>query len=124
MFQLLLCPVADLRLTTASWKDYDGYMFTREEFAIVRDFYVPHEEEQANPSATPGLASNLHGLPPALVITAECDPVRDGGERYGQRLLEAGVPTTVCVIYPATGVPRSAPSASVHNCAPFFPDIA
>ena len=95
VFQLLLCPVADFRLTTASWRDYSGYMFTREEFVIVREFYVPHEEEQANPYATPGLSPNLHGLPPALVITAECDPVRDGGERYGQRLLEAGVPTTV-----------------------------
>ena len=70
-------------------------MFTREEFVIVRDFYVPYEEEQANPYATPGLAPNLHGLPPALVITAECDPVRDGGEHYGQRLLEAGTPSTV-----------------------------
>jgi acetyl esterase len=94
-FQLLLWPVTDFRLTTASWKDYDGYMMTREEFLIFRDFYVPNEEVQSHPYAAPLLAPDLHGLPPALIITAECDPVRDGGEHYGQRLLEAGVPATV-----------------------------
>lgn len=95
MFQLLICPAADFRVTTSSWTDYDGYMISREEFLIVRDFYVPIEEERLSPYAAPSLASNLHQLPPAWIITAECDPLRDGGELYGQRLLEAGVPTTV-----------------------------
>jgi len=94
-FQLLICPAADFRVTTDSWKDYDGYMMNREEFIIVKDFYAPAEEDQLNPYAAPAQASNLHGLPPALIITAECDPLRDGGELYGQRLLEAGVPATV-----------------------------
>jgi acetyl esterase len=94
-FQLLICPAADFRVSTASWKDYDGYMIGKGEFRIVRNFYVPIEEERLNPYAAPSLAPNLEGLPPALVITAECDPMRDGGELYGQRLLEAGVPTTV-----------------------------
>ncbi len=94
-FQLLICPAADFRVTTTSWRDYDGYMMNKEAFLIVRDFYVPNEEEQLNPYATPSLAPNLHGMPPALVITAECDPLRDGGELYAQRLLEAGVPATV-----------------------------
>jgi len=94
-FQLLICPAADFRVTTDSWKDYDGYIIPKEEFLIVRDFYVPNEEERLNPYAAPSLAPNLNGLPPALVITAECDPMRDGGELYGQRLLEAGVPATV-----------------------------
>jgi len=86
VFQLLLCPAADFRLTTASWKDYDGYVFTREEFLIVRDFYIPQREEQSHPYAAPSLAPNLHGLPPALIITAACDPLRDGGEYSGLRL--------------------------------------
>jgi acetyl esterase/lipase len=95
MFQLLICPAADFRVTTDSWKNYDGYMMNMEEFIIVRDFYAPVEEERLSPYAAPSLASNLHALPPALILTAECDPLRDGGELYGQRLLEAGVPTTV-----------------------------
>jgi acetyl esterase len=95
LFQLLLVPVMDFRITTPSWRDYDGYMATREEFLIARDFYLSNEEEQSHPYAAPSLAPDLHGLPPALVITAECDPMRDGGEQYGQRLLEAGVPATI-----------------------------
>jgi acetyl esterase len=95
IFQLLICPAADFRVTTTSWKDYDGYIIKREEFFIVRDFYVPNEKERLNPYAAPSLALNLHQLPPALIITAECDPMRDGGELYGQRLQEAGVIATV-----------------------------
>ena len=94
-FQLLICPAADFQVTTDSWKDYDGYIIPKEEFLIVRDFYAPSEEERLHPYAAPSLALNLHQLPPALIITAECDPMRDGGELYGQRLLEAGVPATV-----------------------------
>ena len=94
-FQLLLCPMTDFRITTSSWKDYDGYMINREELLIFRDFYLSSKEEQAHPYASPLLASDLHGLPPALIITAECDPLRDGGEQYGQRLTEIGVPVIV-----------------------------
>ena len=94
-FQLLICAAADFRVTTDSWKDYDGYIIPKEEFLIVRDFYAPSEEKRIHPYAAPSLASNLHQLPPALIITAECCPIRDGGELYGRRLLEAGVPATV-----------------------------
>ncbi len=94
-FQLLICAAADFRVTTDSWKDYDGYIIPKEEFLIIRDFYTPSEEERLHPYAAPSLASNLHQLPPALIITAECDPMRDGGELYGQRLMEAGVPAAV-----------------------------
>jgi acetyl esterase len=95
VFQLLICPAADFRVTTGSWKKYDGYVISKEEFLIVRDFYVPEEEVRLHPYAAPSVAPDLHGLPPAFIITAECDPLRDGGELYGQRLLEAGVPARV-----------------------------
>lgn len=94
-FQLLICPALDFRVTTDSWRDYDGYIIPREEFLIVSDFYVPREEDRLHPYAAPSLAPDLHALPPAFIITAECDPMRDGGELYGQRLLEAGVPAIV-----------------------------
>jgi len=94
-FQLLICPAADFRVTTTSWEEYDGYMMNREDFLIVVDFYTPVKEERSNPYAAPSLASNLHALPAALIVTAECDPLRDGGELYGKRLIEAGVPATI-----------------------------
>ena len=74
---------------------YKRQIIPKEEFLIVRDFYAPKEEERLDPYAAPSLASNLNQLPPALILTAECDPLRDGGELYGQRLLEAGVPASV-----------------------------
>jgi len=95
VFQLLICPAADYRVTTSPWRDFDGYLIPKAEFLIVRDFYVPQKQEHSHPYAAPSLAADLHGLPPALFITAECDPMRDGGEQYGQRLVEAGVPATV-----------------------------
>ena len=70
-------------------------MIPKEEFFIARDFYVPKEEDRLHPYAAPSLAPDLYELPPALIVTAECDPMRDGGELYGQRLLEACVPATV-----------------------------
>ena len=94
-FQLLFWPVMDFQLTTASWKDYDGYLISGEEFLLFREIYLSNEAEQLNPYAAPLLAPDLHGLPPALIITASCDPLRDGGEAYGQRLLEQGIPAVV-----------------------------
>lgn len=94
-FQLLTVPVLDFQLTTPSWRDYDGYIMLKEEFLIARDFYLNTAEEQWHPYASPSLAPDLHSLPPALIITAECDPVRDAGEHYGQRLREAGIPVTI-----------------------------
>ena len=62
------------------------------------DFYLGHyvrEEEKRDPRASPLFATDLRDLPPAFVLTAECDPLRDEGEAYARRLREAGVAADV-----------------------------
>ena len=57
--------------------------------------YLADVEDGDNPLASPLRAENLRGLPPALVITADLDPLRDQGELYAARLAEVGVPAEV-----------------------------
>jgi acetyl esterase len=70
----------------------EGYGMTRESAVWFWDQYLGDESQAANPHAAPLLAPNLRGLPPALVITAEYDVLRDEGEQYVERLRAAGVP--------------------------------
>lgn len=96
VFQLLIYPGTDFRMNTPSIEENaEGYFLTKQDMIWFTNHYLNNEEDKLNPLASPLLAKDLHGLPPALVITAEYDPLRDEGERYGQRLKEAGVPTTI-----------------------------
>jgi len=70
----------------------EGYGMTRESAVWFWDQYLGDASRAANPLASPLLAPNLRGLPPALIITAEYDVLRDEGERYAERLRAAGVP--------------------------------
>jgi acetyl esterase len=96
-FQLLIYPDLDFRRTNFSIREYAGKYgnITRESQNWFMDHYLNNAEEKLNPLVSPLLAPDLKGLPPALIITAEYDALRDEGEQYGQRLEESGVPVTV-----------------------------
>jgi acetyl esterase len=70
----------------------EGYGMTRESAVWFWDQYLGDESQATNPHVAPLLAPNLRGLPPAFVITAEYDVLRDEGEQYVERLRAAGVP--------------------------------
>jgi acetyl esterase len=94
-FEILEMPVLDVRADTESMRAFGrGFFLTREAVAASWQLYLG-TASTTDPYASPALAEDLAGLPPALVITAECDPLRDEGEAYARRLEAAGVPTTV-----------------------------
>ncbi len=93
-FQLLVYPVTERNFSTASYHDNaTGYSLTQAGMRWFWDQYLADDADAANPYAAPAQAANLSGLPPALVITAEFDPLRDEGEAYAELLRNAGVPT-------------------------------
>lgn len=90
-FQLLIYPATDLTRSSASHvENGEGYLLTTDSMDWFLDHYVP-EADRKSPDASPLFADTLAGLPPALVITAEFDPLRDEGEAYAERLRESGV---------------------------------
>jgi acetyl esterase len=94
VFQLLVYPATDLTRSFASHAENgEGYMLNTDAIDWFLDHYLP-EAERKNPDASPHFATDLSGLPPALIITAEFDPLRDEGEAYADRLREAGVTAT------------------------------
>lgn len=93
--QVLVCPVTKYGSDTASYRENaTGFGLEAEMMSWYWRQYLRREEDGLNPYASPLLAGDLRGLPPALVITAEYDVLRDEGEAYAARLERAGVETT------------------------------
>lgn len=102
-FQMLIYPVTDARRTSDSYRENaNGYRLTASGMKWFCDLYLSgNRGSQNDPLVSPLNAdlSTLSAAPPALVITAEFDPLRDEGEAYALRLLEAGVPCTLTRYY-------------------------
>jgi acetyl esterase len=95
-FQLLVYPATDYEDNRPSVQDFaQGYFLTKPLLDYFWGHYLPRPEDGRHPHASPIRAESLAELPPAMVITAECDPIRDQGEAYAQRLRESGVPVSV-----------------------------
>ena len=94
--QILLYPATDLAsFDRPSYRHFaDGHYLTRRYMEAFRDRYLPRAQDRTDPLASPLLAPDLTGLPPALVITAGFDVLRDEGEAYAERLRASGVAVT------------------------------
>ena len=90
--QLLITPVTDHDLETASYvENADGYVLTKPLMVWFWDHYID-ESDRADPRVSPLKADSLAGLPPAFVVTAQFDPLRDEGQAYAAAMEAAGVP--------------------------------
>src|SRR5260370_2282455 len=100
--QLLFYPVTDAAFDTASYHQFaEGYHLRRDAMIWFWEQYTRHPGDRSEIPASPLRATTqqLQGLPPALIITAEADVLRDEGEAYANKLRQAGVPVTA-VPYP------------------------
>lgn len=92
-FQVLIYPSVNISdIDNNSYRAFaEGYGLTRDHIIFFRDHYLADNKDWKNPYVSPLLADNLSGLPPAVIITAGFDVLREEGEAYAGRLKEAGV---------------------------------
>ena len=91
--QVLICPVTDADFDRSSYIDPEqNVLLTRDGMMWFWDQYLPETSRRTEPDASPLRTQNLSGLPPAIILTAEHDVLRDEGEAYAARLQEANVP--------------------------------
>jgi len=95
VLQVLIYPTLEPELETESMKrNASGYYLTRRQVKWYWDQYLPDAAARNDPRAAPARAKSLAGLPPAIVVTAEYDPLHDEGKVYAQRLASEGVPVS------------------------------
>ena len=95
-FQLLIYPATDATLSMPSMRENaDGYLLTADDMRWFYGHYLRTPADAADPLVSPLRAARCAGLPPALVVTAGFDPLRDEGEAYAAKLREAGIPVTL-----------------------------
>lgn len=114
--QMLIMPMLDPGLSTCSMRDLpaDANMIkVADTCAASYRGYLPNAADRAHPYASPLQSSRLKNLPPALILSAEEDPLRDEAELYGAKLISCGIPTTVKRLTPA---PLQEPGAR-NECA-------
>lgn len=94
VLQVLIYPATNMKdLDTPSYKRFgEGYDLDKGMIMKFLDCYVPDKSNLADPRISPALSKDLKGLPPALFIAAECDPLKDDGKRFAEKLKTAGVP--------------------------------
>lgn len=91
--QLLIYPATDMRAVAPSHTTHSqGYLLTADSIAYYRDHYLAHRADWSDWRASPLLAADHSRLPPALVLTAGFDPLRDEGRQYADALSAAGTP--------------------------------
>jgi acetyl esterase len=90
--QMLIYPVTDAAMDTPSYKEFtaDGFVLSKLDMEWFWGYYLANKRDGENPYASPSRAGNLSNLPPAHLITASHDPLRDEGEAYAELLKKAG----------------------------------
>jgi acetyl esterase len=96
-YQVMFYPVTDSSFTQKSYEEFaDGPWLARKTMAWMWDAYAPNKDDRKKPTAAPLTATleQLEGLPPALIMVDENDILRDEGESYARKLIQAGVDVT------------------------------
>lgn len=89
--QVLIYPWVDGKIDSPSIEQYkQGYLLTKEAMLWFQKTYSPNPEDQCNPELSPLYQPDMSGLPPAFVLTAEFDPLKDEGKWYADKMRDAG----------------------------------
>jgi acetyl esterase/lipase len=121
-FQLLIYPITDHEFDSPSMVDNaEGYFLTRYGMQWFFGHYLEDDAQGEDPRVSPIRAADLSGLPPAFVVTAEYDPLRDQGMAYAERLASAGTPVDA-KIYPGMFHGFFGMGAQISAAQPAFDD--